>query len=50
MTKSWQDAEDHCKSEQGHLASVHSEEELSFITGERLQANKVAGLQGGKTL
>lgn len=33
MTKSWQEAEDHCKSEQGHLASVHTQAELSFITG-----------------
>uniref|UniRef100_A0A3P8UDU9 C-type lectin domain-containing protein n=1 Tax=Cynoglossus semilaevis TaxID=244447 RepID=A0A3P8UDU9_CYNSE len=31
--KSWQDAEDHCTSEQGHLVSFHSEEELSFLTG-----------------
>uniref|UniRef100_A0A3P8UDS1 C-type lectin domain-containing protein n=1 Tax=Cynoglossus semilaevis TaxID=244447 RepID=A0A3P8UDS1_CYNSE len=30
--KSWQDAEDHCTSEQGHLVSFHSEEELSFLT------------------
>lgn len=35
MTKSWQEAEDHCKSEQAHLASIHSQEELSFITGEK---------------
>ncbi|TNN53351.1 Macrophage mannose receptor 1 [Liparis tanakae] len=30
--KSWHDAEAHCSSEQAHLASVHREEELSFIT------------------
>lgn len=33
--KSWQDAEDHCTSEQGHLVSFHSEEELSFLTGQQ---------------
>ncbi|XP_068430349.1 uncharacterized protein [Clinocottus analis] len=30
--KTWQDAEAHCGKEQAHLASFHSEEELSFIT------------------
>ncbi|KAA8584470.1 hypothetical protein FQN60_008255 [Etheostoma spectabile] len=30
--KNWQDAETHCSREQGHLASFHSEEELSFLT------------------
>lgn len=35
MTKSWQEAEEHCKSEQAHLASIHTQAELSFITGER---------------
>uniref|UniRef100_A0A3P8UDS9 C-type lectin domain-containing protein n=1 Tax=Cynoglossus semilaevis TaxID=244447 RepID=A0A3P8UDS9_CYNSE len=29
--KSWQDAEDHCTSEQGHLVSFHSEEELKYF-------------------
>uniref|UniRef100_A0A8C6S314 C-type lectin domain-containing protein n=1 Tax=Neogobius melanostomus TaxID=47308 RepID=A0A8C6S314_9GOBI len=29
----WQDAEAHCTKEQGHLVSIHSEEEHSFITG-----------------
>uniref|UniRef100_A0A8C7XNX2 C-type lectin domain-containing protein n=1 Tax=Oryzias sinensis TaxID=183150 RepID=A0A8C7XNX2_9TELE len=33
--KSWQDAEDHCSRQQGHLASIHSQEELSFLTGEK---------------
>lgn len=32
--KTWQDAEAHCVSEQAHLASFHSEEELSFLNGE----------------
>uniref|UniRef100_A0A665UEQ5 C-type lectin domain-containing protein n=1 Tax=Echeneis naucrates TaxID=173247 RepID=A0A665UEQ5_ECHNA len=32
--KNWHDAEAHCNSEQGHLASFHSQEELSFLTGE----------------
>uniref|UniRef100_A0A3B4V0R4 C-type lectin domain-containing protein n=1 Tax=Seriola dumerili TaxID=41447 RepID=A0A3B4V0R4_SERDU len=32
--KNWQDAEAHCNSEQGHLASFHSQEELSFLTGD----------------
>uniref|UniRef100_A0A4W6CCZ7 C-type lectin domain-containing protein n=1 Tax=Lates calcarifer TaxID=8187 RepID=A0A4W6CCZ7_LATCA len=32
--KNWQDAEAHCTREQGHLASFHSQEELSFLTGE----------------
>uniref|UniRef100_A0A3B4V2K4 C-type lectin domain-containing protein n=1 Tax=Seriola dumerili TaxID=41447 RepID=A0A3B4V2K4_SERDU len=35
--KNWQDAEAHCNSEQGHLASFHSQEELSFLTGVVLQ-------------
>uniref|UniRef100_A0A3Q3W252 C-type lectin domain-containing protein n=1 Tax=Mola mola TaxID=94237 RepID=A0A3Q3W252_MOLML len=30
--KKWQDAEAHCVKEQAHLASFHSQEELSFIT------------------
>ncbi|XP_062291189.1 macrophage mannose receptor 1 [Scomber scombrus] len=30
-SKKWQDAEAHCSSEQGHLASFHSQEELSFL-------------------
>lgn len=34
--KTWQDAEAHCVSEQAHLASFHSEEELSFLNGEQL--------------
>uniref|UniRef100_A0A3Q1IPY9 C-type lectin domain-containing protein n=1 Tax=Anabas testudineus TaxID=64144 RepID=A0A3Q1IPY9_ANATE len=32
--KNWHDAESHCITEQGHLASFHSEEDLSFLTGE----------------
>uniref|UniRef100_A0A665UFC0 C-type lectin domain-containing protein n=1 Tax=Echeneis naucrates TaxID=173247 RepID=A0A665UFC0_ECHNA len=32
--KNWHDAEAHCNSEQGHLASFHSQEELSFLTGD----------------
>ncbi|XP_005917437.1 macrophage mannose receptor 1 [Haplochromis burtoni] len=31
MVKNWQDAEAHCTREQGHLASFHTEEELSFL-------------------
>ncbi|XP_056147018.1 macrophage mannose receptor 1 [Lampris incognitus] len=31
-TKSWQDAETWCVGQQGHLASFHSQEELSFLT------------------
>ncbi|XP_023264465.1 macrophage mannose receptor 1-like [Seriola lalandi dorsalis] len=30
--KNWHDAEAHCSSEQGHLASFHSQEDLSFLT------------------
>ncbi|XP_030005898.1 macrophage mannose receptor 1 [Sphaeramia orbicularis] len=30
--KNWHDAETHCAQEQGHLASLHSQEELSFLT------------------
>ncbi|XP_026210056.1 LOW QUALITY PROTEIN: macrophage mannose receptor 1 [Anabas testudineus] len=30
--KNWHDAESHCITEQGHLASFHSEEDLSFLT------------------
>uniref|UniRef100_A0A8C9Z2Y5 C-type lectin domain-containing protein n=1 Tax=Sander lucioperca TaxID=283035 RepID=A0A8C9Z2Y5_SANLU len=33
--KNWQDAETHCSREQGHLASFHSEEQLSFLIGEK---------------
>ena len=29
----WQDAENHCQAEGGHLASVHSAEENSFVSG-----------------
>uniref|UniRef100_A0A8C2WGU9 C-type lectin domain-containing protein n=1 Tax=Cyclopterus lumpus TaxID=8103 RepID=A0A8C2WGU9_CYCLU len=32
--KTWHDAEAHCSREQAHLASLHSEEELSFLTGD----------------
>lgn len=35
--KNWHDAEARCVGEQGHLASFHSEEELSFLLGERLR-------------
>uniref|UniRef100_A0A4W6C420 C-type lectin domain-containing protein n=1 Tax=Lates calcarifer TaxID=8187 RepID=A0A4W6C420_LATCA len=38
--KNWQDAEAHCTREQGHLASFHSQEELSFLTG-LIQASPV---------
>merc|ERR1712240_702482 len=31
--KTWQDAENHCQEEGGHLASVHSSEELDFVIG-----------------
>lgn len=34
--KNWQDAEAHCVKEQGHLASFHTQEELSFLVGEHL--------------
>uniref|UniRef100_A0A3B4V0R5 C-type lectin domain-containing protein n=1 Tax=Seriola dumerili TaxID=41447 RepID=A0A3B4V0R5_SERDU len=40
--KNWQDAEAHCNSEQGHLASFHSQEELSFLTGERQREHSKA--------
>lgn len=33
--KNWQDAEAHCNREQAHLASFHSQEELSFLTGQQ---------------
>uniref|UniRef100_A0A3B5AF72 C-type lectin domain-containing protein n=1 Tax=Stegastes partitus TaxID=144197 RepID=A0A3B5AF72_9TELE len=36
VVKNWQDAETHCASEQGHLVSFHSQQELSFLTGEQL--------------
>uniref|UniRef100_A0A8C9Z1H0 C-type lectin domain-containing protein n=1 Tax=Sander lucioperca TaxID=283035 RepID=A0A8C9Z1H0_SANLU len=32
--KNWQDAETHCSREQGHLASFHSEEQLTHMPGE----------------
>lgn len=32
--KKWQDAENMCKTQNGHLASFESQEELSFLTGE----------------
>merc|ERR1711872_356271 len=31
--KSWQDAENYCQGEGGHLASIHSEEENNFVAG-----------------
>uniref|UniRef100_A0A673Y533 C-type lectin domain-containing protein n=1 Tax=Salmo trutta TaxID=8032 RepID=A0A673Y533_SALTR len=34
MVKNWQDAESYCASQRGHLASFHTQEELSFITSE----------------
>lgn len=33
--KNWHDAEARCVKEQGHLVSFHSQEELSFLTGEQ---------------
>uniref|UniRef100_A0A3B4X068 Macrophage mannose receptor 1-like n=1 Tax=Seriola lalandi dorsalis TaxID=1841481 RepID=A0A3B4X068_SERLL len=38
--KNWHDAEAHCSSEQGHLASFHSQEDLSFLTGEKACDNR----------
>ncbi|KAM7392700.1 hypothetical protein PAMA_007697 [Pampus argenteus] len=32
MVKNWQDAESYCNTDQGHLASFHSVEDLSFLT------------------
>ncbi|XP_061589669.1 macrophage mannose receptor 1 [Cololabis saira] len=32
QVKNWHEAEAHCKTEQGHLVSFHSQEELSFLT------------------
>uniref|UniRef100_A0A3P9N6N2 C-type lectin domain-containing protein n=1 Tax=Poecilia reticulata TaxID=8081 RepID=A0A3P9N6N2_POERE len=34
QVKNWQDAEAYCVEQQGHLVSFHSEEELSFLTGD----------------
>lgn len=31
--KNWQGAEDYCVGDQGHLVSIHSQEELSFLMG-----------------
>ncbi|XP_060759757.1 snaclec 2-like [Neoarius graeffei] len=31
--KTWQDAENYCSSQNGHLASVHNQETVRFITG-----------------
>ena len=30
----WQDAENYCSNQNGHLASFQAQEELSFMTGE----------------
>ncbi|XP_034047429.1 C-type mannose receptor 2-like [Thalassophryne amazonica] len=30
--KNWDDAENQCRQQQGHLVSIHSQEELSFLT------------------
>uniref|UniRef100_A0AAX7SPA5 C-type lectin domain-containing protein n=1 Tax=Astatotilapia calliptera TaxID=8154 RepID=A0AAX7SPA5_ASTCA len=50
MVKNWQDAEAHCTREQGHLASFHTEEELSFLIGDKgttkwigLRSNPIEG-------
>merc|ERR1719392_484123 len=31
--KTWQDAENHCQEEGGHLTSVHSSKQLDFVIG-----------------
>lgn len=38
--KTWQDAENYCVSQNGHLASIHNQETVSFITGERQTADR----------
>lgn len=29
----WQDAENYCVAQNGHLVSIHSQETVSFLTG-----------------
>uniref|UniRef100_A0A3B3UB58 C-type lectin domain-containing protein n=1 Tax=Poecilia latipinna TaxID=48699 RepID=A0A3B3UB58_9TELE len=44
--KTWTEANAYCVEQQGHLVSFHSEEELSFLTGEQLKgSSKWIGLR-----
>lgn len=36
QSKKWLEAEADCINQRGHLASIHSREELDFIKGEKL--------------
>uniref|UniRef100_A0A672J823 C-type lectin domain-containing protein n=1 Tax=Salarias fasciatus TaxID=181472 RepID=A0A672J823_SALFA len=44
--KNWANAEAECVKEQGHLASFHSEEEFSFLIGERSDALRDSAWMG----
>lgn len=33
MVKNWQDAENYCVAQNGHLVSIHDQETVSFLTG-----------------
>uniref|UniRef100_A0A4W5RQJ0 C-type lectin domain-containing protein n=1 Tax=Hucho hucho TaxID=62062 RepID=A0A4W5RQJ0_9TELE len=47
MVKNWQDSESYCASQQGHLASFHTQEELSFITSDKWIGLKHNPTDGG---
>ncbi|XP_024286595.1 macrophage mannose receptor 1 [Oncorhynchus tshawytscha] len=48
MVKNWLDAESYCASQRGHLASFHTQEELSFITT-HMPAPSWVGLSDSRT-
>uniref|UniRef100_A0A8C7XNW2 C-type lectin domain-containing protein n=1 Tax=Oryzias sinensis TaxID=183150 RepID=A0A8C7XNW2_9TELE len=50
--KSWQDAEDHCSRQQGHLASIHSQEECHsacFVSAAHMVGQAWVGLNDIKS-
>ncbi|KAL4617320.1 macrophage mannose receptor 1-like [Arapaima gigas] len=41
MVKNWHDAETYCTNQNGHLASIHSEEEISFLSAHMTRSSWV---------